>query len=80
MIATVQKWGNSLGVRIPKPLAQDAALKEGSAVQMMVQDGRLVVEAQKARPYRLNDLLKSVNRKNIHREISSGEAVGKEAW
>ena len=80
MLTTVQKWGNSLGVRIPKPLAQDASLKEGATVQMMVQDGRLVLEAQSAPRYELDTLLESVNRKNIHREISSGAPVGKEAW
>ncbi|HMP77594.1 MAG TPA: AbrB/MazE/SpoVT family DNA-binding domain-containing protein [Kiritimatiellia bacterium] len=80
MIATVQKWGNSLGVRIPKPLAQDAALKEGTAVQMNVQDGRLVLEARKARRYDLSTLLQSVTRRNVHKEIDTGAPVGKEVW
>ena len=80
MIATVQKWGNSLGVRIPKPLAQDAALKEGTAVQMNVQDGRLVLEARKTRRYDLSTLLQSVTRGNVHKEIDTGAPVGKEGW
>ena len=80
MIATVQKWGNSLGVRIPKPLAQDALLKEGVAVEMMVQNGRLVVQAKKAPQYQLSTLLKTVSRKNLHKAVDTGEAVGKEAW
>ena len=80
MIATVQKWGNSLGVRIPKPLAEDASLSEGAAVQMVVQNGRLVVEAQRARRYELTALLKSITPKNIHKEVDTGDTVGKEAW
>ncbi len=80
MIATVQKWGNSLGVRIPKPLAQDASLKEGVAVEMMVQNGRLVVQARKAPRYHLSNLLNAINRKNLHREIDAGSSVGNEAW
>ena len=80
MIATVQKWGNSLGVRIPKPLAQDAFLKEGASVQMTVRDGRLVLEAQKARRYQLPSLLKSITSKNIHEEVDTGHPAGREAW
>lgn len=80
MIATVQKWGNSLGVRIPKPLAQDASLKEGVAVQMMVQNGRLVVQAKKAPQYQLTSLLRTVTRKNLHKEVDTGGPAGKEAW
>ncbi len=80
MIATVQKWGNSLGVRIPKPLAEDASLKEGVSVQMLVQNGRLVIEAKKAPQYQLSELLKSINRKNLHKEVDTGISVGNEAW
>ncbi len=80
MIATVQKWGNSLGVRIPKPLAQDASLREGTAVQMIVHNGRLVVEAQHKPRYHLAALLKAVNKRNLHTETATGEPIGKEAW
>lgn len=80
MIATVQKWGNSLGIRIPKPLAQDALLKEGAAVQMTVRDGALVLEAQKAPRYHLTSLLKSITHKNIHEEVDTGRPAGREAW
>ncbi len=80
MIATVQKWGNSLGVRIPKPLAEDASLKEGVSVQMLVQNGRLVLEAKKAPEYQFSVLLKAINRNNLHKEVDSGRPVGKEAW
>lgn len=80
MIATVQKWGNSLGVRIPKPLAQDASLKEGVAVEMIVQNGRLVMQARKAPQYQLSALLKTIKRNNLHQEVNTGNPIGKEAW
>ncbi len=80
MIATVQKWGNSLGVRIPKPLAEDASLKEGVSVQMLVQNGRLVMQAQKAPQYQLSALLKTITRNNLHKEVDTGSPVGKEVW
>ena len=80
MIATVQKWGNSLGVRIPKPLAEDAFLKEGVSVQMLVQNGRLVLEAKKSPQYDLSTLLKTITRNNLHKEVDTGHPVGKEVW
>jgi len=80
MIAIVQKWGNSLGIRIPKPLAEDAALKEGVSVQMQVLNGRLVMEAKKAPQYQLSSLIKKVTRNNLHKEVDSGHPAGKEAW
>lgn len=80
MIATVQKWGNSLGVRIPKTIAQDSAMREGSAVDMMVQDGRIILQPRRSRKYHLGAMLKSVSGKNLHTEIDSGAPTGKEAW
>ena len=80
MIATIQKWGNSSGVRIPKPIAQDSSMREGSSVDIRVQDGRIVLEPQGVRKYRLQTLLKSVSEKNIHNETDTGSAIGREAW
>ena len=80
MQTTVQKWGNSLGVRIPKVLAQGALLKEGARVRMRLKGERLVLEAVAAPRYELDAMLLSVNRRNIHKEVATGGAVGKEAW
>ena len=80
MIATVQKWGNSLGVRIPKPLAQDAEMKIGGIIKMTLVNGRLILESKKMKRYSLGTLLKSVTSKNLHEEYDAGEPVGKEVW
>lgn len=80
MIAMVQKWGNSLGVRIPKPIAQDSSMREGSAVEMTVQNGRVILTPTPRPRYELGSLLQSVSKKNLHAEVSAGEAVGGEAW
>ncbi len=80
MIATVQKWGNSLGIRIPKPIAEDSAIREGVAVRMRVRNGRVILEPQAAQRYHLGTLLKSVSRANLHGEVDIGDAVGKEVW
>ena len=80
MNTTIQKWGNSLAVRIPKAVARDICLEDGSVVNLTVEEGKVVIEpAQKAR-YRLDDLLKGVSKKNIHRCVDTGPAVGQEVW
>jgi antitoxin MazE len=80
MITKIQKWGNSLAVRIPRSVALDTHLASGNAVDVAVQDGRIViVPARRPRP-RLEDLLRGVTVTNLHGESDTGPAVGREAW
>jgi antitoxin MazE len=83
MESTVQKWGNSLGLRIPKVMADELGIQPGSSVTVQV--SRHVLSVRKApRPhpkaYKLTALLKGITLKNCHREIVSGEPVGNEVW
>jgi antitoxin MazE len=78
--ATIQKWGNSLALRIPKALARDTHLENGSVVNLAVREGRVVIEPARKTKYRLEDLLRGVSKKNIHRSIDTGPAVGREVW
>lgn len=80
MLTKIQKWGNSLGLRIPKSFAEQTGVKAGSTVDISIDNGRLVVRSVRARPYRLEDLLSGVKKANLHDEISTGEAVGREAF
>ena len=80
MIATTRKWGNSLAVRIPKAIAQDIPLREGSQVALTVRDGLLLIRPRVQAAYRLDDLLKGVTKRNLHCEVDTGHPVGKEAW
>lgn len=80
MITTVQKWGNSLGVRIPKPMAEDTRLHEGSQVDVREEDDRLIIVPVKQPRFRLDDLLKGVSKKNLHQELEFGVPEGKETW
>ena len=80
MHTKIQKWGNSLGLRIPKSFAAEAQVEAGSTVDLTVEDGELVVKPIRRRKYSLRELLKAVNAKNIHREVETGEAIGREAW
>ena len=76
----VKKWGNSLALRIPKPFAEDAAVKEGSIVDVSVSQGKLVVTPVRKKTTTLQQLLTKVHRSNLHREVDWGPPVGREAW
>ena len=80
MRVNVQKWGNSLALRIPKAFAQDAAVTEGSAVDLSVSEGRLVAVPVRSKKIRLKQLLRGVRRSNLHRETDFGSASGREIW
>jgi antitoxin MazE len=80
MITKIQKWGNSLGLRIPKGVAQGARVQEGTTVMLAVSNGRLIVSPLESRAYELETLLAGVTRKNLHAAVDTGEAVGRESW
>lgn len=80
MRVRIQKWGNSLALRIPKPFAQDAGVQEGTLMGLSVSEGRLVAAPLRARKVRLQDLLRKVTRANLHHEVDTGRSVGGEAW
>jgi len=80
MITKVQKWGNSLAVRIPRSVAEDTHLGSGKAVEIVARDGQIVIAPARRRQFRLDDLIKGITAKNRHTEIHTGGAVGQEAW
>jgi antitoxin MazE len=79
MVTRVQKWGNSLALRIPRSFAVQAKVAAGTAVDIAVEKGQLVVRPVRQR-YRLRDLLKAVDARNLHAEVQTGRAVGREIW
>lgn len=77
MQTVVQKWGNSLGLRIPSLWAKDNNVKCGSKIEVIVEKGKIVILPQKKS---LDDMLAMVTPENIHSEVLTGNAVGKEEW
>ena len=78
MRATVSRWGNSLGLRIPRGIAEDAGLAEGSVLDLRVENGRLI--AQPVVVENLDSLLAKVTPKNVHRELLVDSPRGREIW
>jgi antitoxin MazE len=80
MITKIQKWGNSLGLRIPKSLAEGVHVREGTTVYLALDKGRLIIKPTGEKVFKLDDLLANVTKENAHDEITTGGPVGKEAW
>jgi antitoxin MazE len=80
MRARVQRWGNSLALRIPKAFATETDLESGSEVELTLDDGRLIVTPLAPASYDLEDLLAQVTPDNLHGEVDTGSGVGDEAW
>jgi antitoxin MazE len=71
------KWGNSLAVRIPKPVVEVARLKEGDALEIEATEGRVELRRFSRIPS-LSQLVSQITRENRYAEISSGAELGKE--
>jgi antitoxin MazE len=80
MRTKIQKWGNSLALRIPKSFAEEAEVEVGSRVDLSVTDGKLVIRPVRSQRFELHSLLVGVKEENLHAEISTGEPTGREAW
>lgn len=80
MKVQIQKWGNSLALRIPKSFAVESKIEQGSTVEVSLKGGKIIVEPVAETSYSLEELLAGVTKSNLHKEIDSGEATGKEAW
>ena len=80
MVTKIKKWGNSLGLRIPKSFAKEAGVEDGSDVDISLEEDRIVIRPLQRERYRISDLLSQVRNDNLHEEISTRDAVGREAW
>lgn len=80
MQGRIQKWGNSLALRIPKSFAEEVGIARDVPVDVSLADGKIIVEPVKRSVITLDQLLSQVTDDNRHHEIETGPAVGKETW
>lgn len=80
MQTRVREWGNSLAVRIPKAFADEAGLETNSPVELVLQDGEIIIRAVRKKKYHLEDLVAQITDENLHRETDTGAPVGNEVW
>jgi antitoxin MazE len=78
-VTKIAKWGNSLGLRLPKTVASEAELGEGDRVTVSVRNGAIVIRP--SRPtYSLDRLIAKITPRNRHDETDWGATVGHEPW
>ena len=79
MVTSIQRWGNSLAIRIPKAFAAQAQLSENSDVEISLEGDRIVLTPAR-REWKLDELIQKITPSNAHREIPWGDPTGKETW
>ncbi len=80
MHGKIQRWGNSLAVRIPKVYAKGVGFEEDTSVEISVNEGDIVISPRPAPAFTLEQLLAGITDENLHEEIATGPAVGNEVW
>jgi antitoxin MazE len=78
MQTKVQKWGNSLALRIPKSFALNMNIKQNELVDLSIGDGKLIITPIHEKEYSLKELLAGISEDNLHGEFDTGTPVGKE--
>jgi antitoxin MazE len=76
----VRRWGNSAAVRIPAATLDAAGLKPDDPIDVREENGRIVIEAVRAKHFSLDELLAGITPENLHEEIDFGPPQGKEVW
>ena len=80
MRARIQKWGNSLALRIPRAFAVEVGLAQDAEVEISAIEGRLVVVPVRRARFDLAELVERVTPANVHGEVATAPPVGKETW
>jgi antitoxin MazE len=80
MKTRVQKWGNSLAVRIPKSFAHEMGVGNNAPVEMTLDGGALVVKPDREQTWDLDALLAGVTDENVHPEWEAAETAVEESW
>ena len=75
----IAKWGNSLGLRIPKSVALEAQVDEGDTVDVSVKNGVIIIRPNR-QTYSLEQLVAKITPRNRHNESDWGTPIGDEAW
>lgn len=79
MTTKVQKWGNSLAIRIPKEVAEQLSLEQGSDVEIQKTEDGIKLTPKKRKPT-LEEMMAQITPENQHEEIDWGKPEGREVW
>ena len=77
MQSRIQKWGNSLAVRIPTVIAKQLHLHSGSQVNLEIKDGQIIVKLPQ---YDLDTMINAITPNNQHHLALDDASAGNEEW
>ena len=81
MVLTINKWGNSQGIRFPKDLLRQLNAKVGSSLNVEYHDGKVIIEPiDIPKKYDIHELVKNITPDNKSEEVNWGKTEGKEVW
>lgn len=78
MQTKIQKWGNSLAIRIPKSFAAETKIENGTEVDLLIKNNQLIIAPRAKEKYSLDAFLSEITDGNIHEEVDFGKPLGKE--
>ena len=80
MEAKIQEWGNSDGIRIPSSILKSLNIKTNDIINIEQQDDKIIISVPKKKKISLEDRFKEYHGKNLAKEFSWDENVGREIW
>ncbi|NEO87444.1 MAG: AbrB/MazE/SpoVT family DNA-binding domain-containing protein [Spirulina sp. SIO3F2] len=80
MNTIVKKWGNSLAIRLPKPLAEQLGIVQESVVDLTLKGNTLSIQLAEPPEYTLDELLAGITDENLHEAVDVEDGVGLEVW
>ena len=80
MEARVQKWGNSAGIRIPSSILKSLNIKTNDILNIIQEDDKIIISIPKKKKISLGDRFKEYNGKNLAKDFSWDENIGRELW
>jgi antitoxin MazE len=79
LLTHISKWGNSLGIRLPKSLLQELGVSASSKVAVTIENGSIIIRPV-SREYAIEELVEGITLENRHCETDWGPSVGAEVW
>jgi len=76
MRTKISRWGNSLGLRLPKHIVEKLKFTVDNEVEICIENDVIKIKKLSA----LDKMLEKITPENLHTETQTGDIVGKEIW
>jgi antitoxin MazE len=80
MLAKVQRWGNTQGVRLPKHVLESADISVGDVIEVIPLEGQIFIKKLSTRKFDLREMVSRMPHRHMVHEEGFGGPVGKEEW